>query len=122
MLELIKFIATRVASTVASYLIYLALLHWIGYELAYLIAYAAGVILSYLVNALFVFKQPMSRRSAALFPLIYVLQFLLGMVILRLCVEELHLPEWLGMAISILLTLPLAFGLSRWAMRSQRSR
>jgi putative flippase GtrA len=117
-LELAKFIAARVASTVASYLIYLVLLHWMGYALAYFIAYLAGIGLSYVVNAMMVFKQPMTRRSALLFPLIYVVQFLLGMLILRLCIEKLDTPEWLGMAISIVLTLPLAFGLSRWAMRA----
>lgn len=118
---LVKFIAARVASTVASYLIYLLLLHWMSYAPAYFIAYVAGIGLSYLINALIVFKQPMTRRSAVLFPLIYVVQFLLGMLILRVCIEKFGTPEWLGMAISIVLTLPLAFGLSRWAMRAPRA-
>lgn len=116
--ELVKFLAARVASTVASYAIYLLLLLWIDYTPAYLIAYIAGIALSYLVNALMVFKQPMSRRSALLFPAIYVVQFLAGMLILRGCVELLHMPEWLGMIFSIVLTFPLAFLLSRWAMRA----
>jgi putative flippase GtrA len=77
-----------------------------------------GIGLSYLINALMVFQQPMTRRSAILFPLIYVVQFLAGMLILRGCIELLGMPEWLGMIFSIALTFPLAFSLSRWAMRA----
>ncbi|QOY62383.1 GtrA family protein [Lysobacter sp. H21R4] len=119
MSEVVKFIAARVASTVVSYLVYVVLLYWLSYDVAYFIAYVAGIVLSYVINSLVVFKQPITRRSAILFPLIYLVQFLMGMLILRVCIERLAMPEWLGMAFSIVLTFPLAFALSRWAMREQ---
>lgn len=120
MQELVKFAAARIACTAASYVIYIALLYWMDYAPAYAIAYMAGIALSYLINALMVFKQPMTRRSAVLFPLIYIFQFFLGMLILRACIELFGVAEWLSMLFSIVLTFPMAYFLSKWAMRSTR--
>ena len=115
--EVAFFVVLRVACAVVTYGVYILLLAWTGYLTAYVIAYAIGIVLAYVSNALLVFKQPINRRSALSFPLVYVVQFLLGLLILQALVEWLHVPEWLGLGLSVLISLPITYIMSRWAIR-----
>lgn len=115
--EVASFVALRVVCAVVTYGVYILLLAWTGYLAAYGIAYALGIVLAYVSNAFLVFKQPINRRSALSFPLVYVVQFLLGLLILRALVEWLRVPEWLGLGLSVLITLPITYVMSRWAIR-----
>ena len=96
-----------------SYAIYLILLRWIPYAFAYGVAYAAGIVWSYFSNTIFVFRHRPSIRRAALFPLVYVAQYLLGTALMFLLVEALHVPEKLAPLGVIALTIPLTYLLSR---------
>ena len=50
---------------------------------------------------------------AALFPLVYLAQYLAGTLLLIVLVDVLHLPKTLGPLAVIVLTLPLTYVLSR---------
>ena len=102
----------------AAYAVYLFLLHWMRYEWAYAIGYAVGIAIAYALSTTFVFRQPMRKRSAARFPFVYVIQFLVSLGLLRLAVEILAVPQWLALAVSVGLTLPITFVLSRWIVRA----
>ena len=98
---------------------YLLFLRWMAYEAAYIVAFAFGIALAYVVNATFVFRQPMKRRSALRFPLVYVLQFMASLAMLHVAVENWRIPEAYALAISIGITLPPTFLLSRWILRAR---
>ena len=104
---------------VFSYGLYVALLLVMRYEAAYVIAFIAGVALAYVVNAKVVFEEPMRRKSALWFPFVYLFQFLLCLVLLRVSVERLGVPEWLALGVAVGVTLPITFLLSRWVIRAQ---
>lgn len=116
--EFVRFVVLRAACAVFSYGAYLLLLRWMRYEFAYVIAFVAGVALAYVVNAMFVFQQPMRRRSALRFPFVYLLQFVASLVLLRIAVEVLGIHEAIALAFAVGVTLPVTFLLSRWILRA----
>lgn len=117
MREFIFFVFVRGVCAVLSYGCYLLMLIWFRYEVAYVGSYVIGIGLAYLASAMVVFKQPLNRKSAMLFPLVYLIQFVLGLLLLRLAVETFGVPEWAALAVSVILTLPLTYYMSKWAVR-----
>jgi len=117
MREFVVFIAMRVACAALTYGAYLLLLMWASYEWAYAISYVSGIALAYFTNMAWVFKKATSRSSALRFPVVYLIQFLIGLLILKLLIEGLGIPEWLGLGLSVLITLPITYLLSRWAAK-----
>lgn len=115
--EVFRFALGAVLNVIVGYGSYLLLLHWLHYVAAYAIAYVIGIAVSYVFNAVVVFRQPMRARAALSYPLVYIVQFLLGLVLLKLLVEALHIPVWLGPLLVSVLTLPVTFVMSRIIVR-----
>lgn len=116
--EVFRFLIGGVLNTVIGYGGYLLLLHWLRYEAAYTVSYIVSVAVSYLFSALVVFRQPLSARAALRYPLVYLVQFLLGLVLLKLLVEALHVSTWLAPLLVSVLTIPVTFLLSRVIVRA----
>jgi putative flippase GtrA len=116
--EFLRFLIVGGLNTGVAYVVYLLLLHWMRYEIAYAIGYVVGIVTAYTLSTTFVFRQPMRKRSAARFPLVYVIQFLISLGLLRVAVEVFAVPTWLALAISVALTMPVTFVLSRWIVRA----
>jgi putative flippase GtrA len=104
------------ANALATYLLYLALLPFIGYKLAYTVSYVVGIALAYLMNSAFVFRVPMSVRSAARFPLVYVFQYVAGLALVTAQVELLSIPAWLAPWIATAILVPASFVLTRFVL------
>lgn len=117
MREFVHFALVRAACAVLSYGVYLLMLIWTDYTVAYVGSYVAGIALAYLASARLVFREPLRRKAALAFPLVYVVQFVLGLVLIKLAVQVLAIPEWLALGFSVAITLPLTFLMSRWAVR-----
>lgn len=111
--QAIRFVLAGGLNTAVTYLLYLAFLPWIRYELAYVLAYVIGVGFSYLLNARFVFRQPLSLKAAIAFPLVYVIQLGAGSGLLKMLVDVLGVPVKLAPLIVVALMLPVTFLLSR---------
>ena len=116
--EFLRFLVMGGANTIVAYAIYLLLLHWMRYEFAYTIGYAVGIAMAYVLSSAFVFRQPFRRRSALRFPFVYVAQFLVSFVLLKVAVEWIGLPEWLALGFAVVATIPVTFALSRWVLRA----
>lgn len=116
--EFVRFVVVRCLCAVFSYGCYLLLLQWIRYEGAYVVSFIAGVALAYVVSAVFVFRQPMKKRAAFRFPIVYVVQFVGCLVLLRVAVESFGIPESVALALAVGVTLPMTFLLSRWIIRA----
>lgn len=117
MREFVHFTLVRAGCAVFSYAVYLVMLVWLDYEVAYVGSYVAGIGLAYLASARLVFGEPLRRKAALIFPVVYLVQFFLGFLLIRLAVEVLAVPEWLALGVSVAVTLPLTFVMSRWAVR-----
>ncbi len=115
--ELLRFLIGGILNVAVGYGSYLIFLLWCRYEVAYLASYVVGIGVSYVFSALYVFKQPLRWRSALRYPLVYLLQFLLGLVLLKILIEAAHIsPRLAPLAVSIL-TIPATFFASRIIVR-----
>jgi putative flippase GtrA len=112
----LRFVLAGAANALATYLLYLALLPFIGYKLAYTVSYVVGIALAYLMNSAFVFRVPMSVRSAARFPLVYVFQYVAGLALVTAQVELLSIPAWLAPWIATAILVPASFVLTRFVL------
>ena len=110
------FTALRVLGTLLSYGIYLALLPFMNYEIAYVIAYVSGIAIAYSTNSKMLFKREMNRKSAFLFTASYAVQFVISWIILKVCVEIIGVPEIFALAVSVVAMLPISYVLSKWAI------
>ena len=109
-----RFLVSGAFNTLVTYLLYLLLLQFLSYRISYTISYAAGIVLAYELNRVFVFKAPRSLASIAATPLIYLLQYCVGLGVVSLWVEYLGLSARIAPLVAIALTVPLTFVLTRW--------
>jgi putative flippase GtrA len=110
-----RFLVSGAANTLLTYLLYLVLLANLGHRLAYSVAFASGVALAYCLGRVFVFKTHAGWRSVWSIPLIYLLQFGLGLLIVELWIVFWGLPAALAPLAAVVVTLPCTYVLSRWA-------
>jgi putative flippase GtrA len=109
--QMLGFAITGILSTSIMFGLYVMLYQFINYQYAYLIAYTISVIALYFMN-MFVFKGIMSLQTFLEFPLIYLLQYVLGAASLEFIV-------WLGFSVAyapllvVIVLLPVTFLLNR---------
>ncbi len=111
--EFVRYVIAGGVNTVVTYLAYLLLLPVMAYAAAYTITYLAGIALAYYLNARFVFRQPLRLKAAVQFPLVYVVQYVAGILLLSFFVETLRLSAAIAPAFVIAVTVPVTFILSR---------
>lgn len=117
--EFTRFIFWGGVNTLAGYLLYALLLLFLQYLVAYTITYASGILVSYYLNSRFVFRREIAVRKAVQYPLVYLVQYLLGTGSLYLLVRVLKVNKLVAPAIVILLTIPVTFLLGRRIIRGR---
>ena len=113
------FLFFGVLNTLLTYGVYLLLLLVVSYPVAYSASYAAGIFLSYVLNARFVFRERLRLSKALQYPVVYVVQYLLGLGLLYLMVEMFHLSEVVAPLAVVLMTVPCTFVMSRYVIRGR---
>ncbi len=117
--EFARFLIVGAANTLSTYLLYLLLLAFFPYLIAYSLAYCVGVVVSYFLNSYFVFRRPFSLATFLAFPVVYVVQYGLGALILWLLVERAGVAPQYAMAAVIGATIPVTFLMSRFVLRKR---
>lgn len=112
-LSFARFLVSGGVNTVLTYGTYLLLLKLFSYKIAYTISYLGGILLAFVLSRYFVFKSHRGAKSVILFPFIYVIQYVLSIVIIWTWVEKLGLNAAIAPLISITLTIPVTFLLSK---------
>lgn len=116
-----RFVAGGAANTALSYAAYLALRPALGYQGAWLAAYALGIGFAYWFNASHVFRVALSWRGLLTYPLVYAVQYLVSALLLHLLVERLGAASaWAPLPVALLM-LPLTFVISRLLLQSPGS-
>lgn len=108
-----RFLISGALNTGISYLLYLGFLQLFSYRIAYTAAFVLGILISYGLNAVFVFRAKIAIRSLIRFPLVYLVQYVLGMVLVVTLIEFVGVAAWVAPIFAILVTVPLTFVLSR---------
>jgi putative flippase GtrA len=108
-----RFVTSGAFNTLATYLLYLALLTQLPYRVSFTIAYACGIGLAYALNRYLVFRRPGGRAGPFLVPLIYVGQYLLNLALVSAWVQWFSAPAALAPLFAVAVTLPLTYLLNR---------
>ncbi len=109
--QMLGFAITGILSTLVMFALYVLLYQLINYQYAYLIAYTISVIALYFMN-MFVFKGIMSLQTFLRFPLIYLLQYVVGATSLEFIVRLGFSVTYAPLVVVIVL-LPVTFLLNR---------
>lgn len=120
--EIARFFLGGIGNTLVTYILYLLMLTLVDYRVAYTIAFVAGVFLAYWVGLRFVFQQRSSWAKLASFPIVYLAQYAVGLLVVVVWVDLLGAPEALAPIATVLLSLPMTFFLSRRILRGSASR
>lgn len=85
--EILRYLIAGGMNTIITYIAYLLLLPIIAYQVAFFLTYVAGIFITYVLNALFVFRQPLDWKKALQFPIIYIVQYAASAIMLELFVR-----------------------------------
>ena len=111
--KFIKFIGAGVINTVVSYLLYVILVLFINYQISYAISFVFGIILSFLLNTKYVFEVEQTIKKFVLFPLVYLVQYLLGAFMMNIIVEIIGVNKFFAPIIVAVCLLPVSYILSK---------
>lgn len=114
--QAVRFLLSGAANTALTYAIYLVLLPALDYQRAYAVAFISGIVFSYALNVRFVFRVRPSWRSAVLFPLVYLVQYLVGLAVLHIAIERVGIAREYALLASIAASIPVTFVCSRWLL------
>lgn len=109
-----RFLISGCFNTAITYGAYFFLLQLMSYQWAYTMAYVLGIALAFALNRAYVFESHRGWFSLVVFPLIYVLQYFLGVGLLWGLVAVLGLSQVLAPLLVILLTVPVTYLMSRF--------
>ncbi len=118
--EAVRFLIVGGLNTALTYALYLALLPLLDYMVAYTATYVIGIGLAYLLNTRFVFRVRPSMRTALAFPLVYLAQYVVGVIVLNAAIGLFDMPKPYAMLAVIAVTVPLTFLLSRLSLAQAR--
>lgn len=117
--EFLKYLVSGVINTFATYFLYLIIhLVW-EYKIAYTISYFIGILISYLLNSLFVFREKISFLKFIKFPLVYIVQYIINFIIIYVFVENVGIPTKIVPLIAIIFTVPVTFLLTRLIIKGR---
>ena len=111
--EFARFIIAGSINTGVGFGVYLLLLPLVGYQPAYAAAYLVGILIAYLLNSIFVFRSRISVSTAIRYPLVYLIQYLFGAMLLFGLVAGLGLGRRWAALIALILSVPVSYVLNR---------
>jgi putative flippase GtrA len=115
--EIVRYGVVGIFNTLLTYVIFVISLWFMPYQWAYTLAYVLGIVTAYVMQSLLVFHQPLHWRKAVKYPSVYVIQYVLGLFILSLLVDGLHIMPEIASLLNMMLTIPISFVLSRKIIR-----
>ena len=118
--KFLSFLFVGVINTLITYGIYYFLLRWINYNIAYSISYISGIVISYYLNSVVVFKKKINIKTFLKFPIVYVAQYICNLLFMNLFIIYLYIPEKIAPILVIILTVPITFFLSKIVFGDKR--
>jgi putative flippase GtrA len=108
-----RYLVAGAVNTAVTYALLVVAMRWIGYLAAYTVIYALGIAFGYWLQSRFVFHVPLGWRAALRYPLVYLVQYAFGFVLLALLVDTVHVDKDLAALVVVIANVPLGFLLSR---------
>jgi putative flippase GtrA len=114
-----RFLLVGLANTGIGYAVFLLALPTSGYQPAYAMAYVAGMVVAYLFNSMFVFRRSLSIATAARYPLVYVVQYASGALVLHGLVNWLGVDARWAALLALAASVPVSFVLNRLVLATR---
>lgn len=111
--EYARFLICGAANTGLTYGLYVIFLWLLPYGWSYSLAYVLGIGISYVLNSHFVFREPVALAKFLQYPVVYLVQYVLGIIILYVCIGLLGMNKLLAPVVVIVISLPITFWLSK---------
>jgi len=108
-----RYLVAGAVNTAVTYALLVVAMRWIGYLAAYTVIYALGIAFGYWLQSRFVFHVPLAWRAALRYPLVYLVQYAFGFVLLALLVDTVHVDKDVAALVVVIANVPLGFLLSR---------
>lgn len=107
------------ANTLLTYGLYLLFNLFLHYQVAFTASFVIGIIFAYFYNSLVVFKSPLSYVKFALFPVVYLVQYFLSIVLLSFFVQRLQVSETLAPIFVLIIVTPVTYLLSKLVLKGK---
>jgi putative flippase GtrA len=112
-----RYIVAGAVNTAITYVLLVSLMRVVEYRLAYSIAYVAGIAIGCWLQCRFVFRVPLDWRNAIRFPVVYAVQYLIGLLLLWVLVASAGMhPEWAALLV-VALNVPIGFFMLRFLLQ-----
>lgn len=113
----VRFVIGGAINTAVTYLLYLALNIILPYQMAYLMAYAIGIVFAYWFNAVVVFHVQPSWVGFLSFPAVYVIQYLSSALLLAFVIEVVGLREDIAPLLVAVTVAPMTYVLTKFVLK-----
>lgn len=110
----IRFLAFGGINTAVTYALFLLLVQTLHMQLAYGIAFMAGIAIAYIGNGLWVFAARLKARSALAYPLLYGSQYSINAGLLQWLGTGLGWTPWLALITALCVSMPISFLMNQW--------
>lgn len=113
----VRFLVAGGVNTAVGYGLYLLLNLAMDYRVAYSVSFALGIVLSFVLNSVYVFRQPLRWGKLLVYPTVYALQYGVALACVWLFVDILGQPEALAPLPAIAVSLPLTYLATRFILK-----
>lgn len=114
--QFVRFFVIGVINTLGTYIIYLLMLLLFNHNTAYTIAYVLGILMAYVLNSKFTFKVEFSLKRMLQYPMVYLVQYLINIVMLNIFVLKYGVNDRIAPIIVIVISIPITFLLSKFIL------
>lgn len=114
---MLKFFLGGILNTIFTYLTFLVFIQKLDYLYAYSITFFLGIFLSFFINSFYVFKVIFKWSKFIQYPLIYFLQYSVGLILLYYFVDNLHVNSRLAVLLNILILTPISFVATKFFLK-----
>ena len=115
----VRFLVAGAANTLVGYALYLLFNLAFDYRVAYTLSFAIGIVISFVLNSLYVFRQPLRWKRLIVYPAVYLLQYVVGLGCVWLFVDVMHQSELLAPFLAVAVSLPLTFVATRFVLKGK---
>jgi putative flippase GtrA len=110
----LRFVICGGLNTLLGYLIYLMLLSVADYRVAFTLSFLISIVFAYGLNARFVFDVKFSWRTLSRYPIVYIIQYVLGFLLLTLEVNLFGFDKRFCPLLNVAIQVPVTFLLNKW--------
>lgn len=111
--QFLKYLLVGGINTTVCYILYLILLNYVSFNIAYALDYLFGIFFSYYLQLKLVFKEQSNKKKILLFPSTYIIQYLIGLAAINISVYYFHIPESIALLAAIIVPIPIMYFLSK---------